>query len=161
MWKSNGSIEFVHRKRVGTIVQQLLHAAMENGMQEPGRKLGHGSEYEPSLRHGRMGHYQSGLIDDGIVVQNDIDIDSTGAILFQALPAHFQFNGQYLFEQGQWLHGCMHQQGLIEEGRLIRFAPGSRFINGGNPHQFTDPLSDEADCLVEMLFPVAHIAAYQ
>ncbi len=98
------------------------------------------------------GTTNSGLIDDGIVIKDNIDIDGTRTILFQSFPSHFQFDGQDGLRQGQRLERCFHQQCLVQECSLIGFAPGSCFIKGGYFRNLPDPCLDKGCSLLQFLF---------
>ena len=87
-------------------------------MEHVGRDFGQRLQYKSALVHGGMRHFQLRSLDDGIAVQQDVNIDETRPFGLGSAAAHPLFNGKDLRKQDAGRQLRYHLNGAVQEPRL-------------------------------------------
>jgi hypothetical protein len=126
---------------------------------ELGGDFGEGDQDEVALEHPGMGNLESGLVDDEIVVQKDVEINEARAFGDRFVVAHVRFNAAKGGEQlGRREIGLRFERG-VKEPRLVEVIDGFSFVEGRKFDDCDGGVFKELQSAAKIGFAVAEIGA--
>jgi len=110
-------------------------------------------QHEGSFMHARVGYLESGLIDDQVAQQQEVEVQRPGPVALAAHAAVPCFQGEQLLQQlARRKRGSQHGNG-VDEVRLVPLADRRGSIKGGARDQLR---AGQSAKLLERLTHVAH-----
>ena len=125
------SSENANRQAIFRCVGQFGDGLAEDGMNELGGDLQKRRQYEVAVVQVGVGDGQRIRIQHFVIEEKDVDVDDAFSPFYLSDPAHAPFDLLYLFQYFEGPKPGMHQQGLVQEIRLVRDPPGFRVVYPG------------------------------
>lgn len=148
-----------HPGTIRTLGKQFLKGVSCDRIAQMRSNFLEGNQDKLPARPVRMRNFQLGLIDNLSIIQNDININIAGTLIFFSNALHFRFNLLAGAEQRKRIKPGCHLTDKIQEVGLIGHIHRLGFIKGGEPAQQNPLMLELLQRLGQMGFPVTQIGS--
>jgi hypothetical protein len=124
-----------------------------------GSDFGQRDEDEVALKHAQMRDVEARCIDDGVIVEQDVEVDEAGAVGEWFAAAHVGFNAA---ESRKKLVGGEAGGGLedsVEEPGLVEVVDGFRLVEAGEFDDSNGGVFEELNSAAKVGFTIANVGA--